>query len=138
MVSTYFQTELGGPTNILMVILTEREAYRVSALPDEAVIEEIMSVLRKIFGNNIPEATGVVLGRWSHDPLAYGCFTNRPYGFNDEMMDNIKKPLGRLYFAGGAYHSEHYGYAHGAYLSGEDQAEDVISCMHRNCKRKYH
>ena len=78
----------------MMVILVEREAYRVTSLPDDAIKEEMMSVLYKIYGNTIPKPTGVLTSRLSHNPLYYGAFTNRPYAFDDQMMADFKKTFG--------------------------------------------
>ena len=118
-----------------MVVLCEREAFRVTALSEEQIKEEMMSVLRQIYGNDIPDATGVLTERWSHNPLFYGSFTNRPYQFDNNMMSDLKRPLGRLYFAGEAYHSDHDGYTHGAYLSAEEQAYHILNCIATNCTK---
>ena len=53
-----------------------------------------------------------------------------------KWWQTLKKPLGRLYFVGDAYHSAHDGYAHEAYLSAEEQAKNILNCMRRNCKNK--
>ena len=119
-----------------MVVLCEREAFRVTTLTDEEIKEEMMSVLRGIYGNNIPNATGVLTERWSHDPLFYGSFTNQPYQFDEKMMYDLKRPLGRLYFAGEAYHNDHDGYTHGAYLSAEEQVYHVLHCMAVSCTER--
>ena len=112
-----------------MVCLTEKEAYRVTGLSDD----EMMSVLRGIYGNNIPNATGILASRWSHDPLYYGSFTDRPYAFDDELMEDLKKPLGRLYFGGESYHDAFDGYIHGAYFSADEQVNAMLRCMKTNC-----
>ena len=122
-----------GPTNVFMVCLTEKEAYRVTGLSDNEIREEMMSVLRGIYGNNIPNATGILASRWSHDPLYYGSFTDRPYAFDDELMEDLKKPLGRLYFGGESYHDAFDGYIHGAYFSGDEQVNAMLRCMKTNC-----
>ena len=116
-----------------MVGLTEREAYRVTALSDDEIKEEIMSVLRGIYGNNIPNPTGVLASRWSHDPLHFGSWPNRPYAFDDKLMGNLKRPLGRLYFAGDAYHDTFDGYMHAAYFSADEQVGAMLRCMRTNC-----
>ena len=53
-----------------------------------------------------------------------------------KWWQTLKKPLGRLYFVGDAYHNAHDGYGHEAYLSAEEQAKNILNCMRRNGKNK--
>ena len=39
---------------------------------------------------------------------------------------NGRDGVGRIYFAGEAFHPEFSGYTHGAYLSGEDVAKQIL------------
>ena len=108
-----FKTEF-GPTNILMVGLSGREAYRATALPDGDIIHEMMSVLRSLYGNNIPEPTGILNAPWIHDPLYHGSYYNKPFGFNEERNRDLMAPLGSLYFAGEGFSEYDEGFVHGA------------------------
>ena len=77
-----------------MTVLTGREAYRVTSLSDDAIIKEMMTVLRKLYGNNIPEPASVLKGPWVHDPLFYGSYCNKPLGFSDEVNKDLICPTG--------------------------------------------
>ena len=96
---------------------------------------ETMSVLHNICGNNIPESTGVLNSRWSHDPLLYGAFANRSHALDDDSMGDLREPLDRLYFVGD--YSDQDGYVNGAYLSAEEQTRNMLNSVRGNCERRY-
>lgn len=53
----------GGDDNIFMVTVTQDYAYAVEAMTDEQVKNELMVVLRKMYGHDIPEPTGIIFPR---------------------------------------------------------------------------
>ncbi|RLN41330.1 hypothetical protein C2845_PM01G06080 [Panicum miliaceum] len=124
--------------NVLLVTVTDEESRRIEQQSDNQTKAEIMGVLRKMFpGKDVPDATDILVPRWWSDRFYRGTFSNWPIGVNRYEYDQLRAPVGRVYFTG-EHTSEHYnGYVHGAYLAGIDSAEILINCAQKKmCK--YH
>ena len=118
-----------------MATVTGPEAQRINRLSE--IENEIMVVLRTIYGSNIPNPDIIHVPRWGNDPLQFGSYSNRPYGYNDQTLHDFRAPIGRLYMGGEAYALKDEGYVHSAYLSGIETAKAVIQCLKWKCSRKY-
>uniref|UniRef100_M8CM88 Polyamine oxidase n=1 Tax=Aegilops tauschii TaxID=37682 RepID=M8CM88_AEGTA len=124
--------------NVLLVTVTDKESRRIEQQSDNQTKAEIMEVLRSMFpGEDVPDATDILVPRWWSDRFYKGTFSNWPIGVNRYEYDQLRAPVGRVYFTG-EHTSEHYnGYVHGAYLSGIDSADILINCAQKSmCK--YH
>ncbi|XP_026409867.1 polyamine oxidase-like [Papaver somniferum] len=120
--------------NCLLVTVTDDESRRIEQQPDSETLAEIMDVLRNMFGQNIPDATDILVPKWWSDRFYKGTFSNWPIGVDQYEYDQIRAPVGRVYFTG-EHTSQHYnGYVHGAYLAGIDSANILI----KYTKRKKH
>ncbi|XP_077220859.1 polyamine oxidase 1-like isoform X2 [Tasmannia lanceolata] len=121
--------------NVLLVTVTDDESRRIEQQPDYETKAEIMEVLRNMFGKNVPEATDILIPKWWSNRFYKGTFSNWPIGVSRYEYDQIRVPVGRVYFTG-EHTSEHYnGYVHGAYLAGIDSANMLIRCIKTNfCK----
>ncbi|XP_010243002.1 PREDICTED: polyamine oxidase-like isoform X2 [Nelumbo nucifera] len=122
-------------SNALLVTVTDDESRRIEQQPDSDTKKEIMEVLRNMFGKNIPEPTDILIPRWWSNRFYKGTFSNWPIGVNRFEYDQIRAPVGRIYFTG-EHTSQHYnGYVHGAYLAGIDAAKIMIRCIkEKDCK----
>lgn len=129
-----FEKEYPG-ANVLLVTVTDEESRRIEQQPDEDTMAEAMGVLREMFGQTIPNATDILVPRWWSNRFFKGSFSNWPIGVNRYEYDQIRAPVGRVYFTG-EHTSEHYnGYVHGAYLAGIDSANILLKCMKKGiCK----
>ncbi|KAJ4795756.1 Polyamine oxidase [Rhynchospora pubera] len=130
----HFEREYPG-SNVLLVTVTDEESRRIEQQSDEDTKAEIMQVLKEMFGKNIPDATDILVPRWWSNRFFKGTFSNWPIGVNRYEYDQIRAPVGRVYFTG-EHTSEHYnGFVHGAYLAGIDSANMLIKCMKKGlCK----
>ncbi|KAI7853467.1 amine oxidase [Circinella umbellata] len=125
--------------NIFFVTVTQDYAYQVESMSDEEVKQEAMKVLRTMYGDDIPEATDILVPRWHTNPLFRGSYSNWPIGELDQHHTNLKAPVGRLYFAGEALSKEAYGFLQGAWFTGEQTATHVMQCINSKCpKIKYY
>ena len=52
---------LPNGSKVLLVTVTGDERRRIEGQTDEETKQEIMKTLRKIYGDNIPEATGILV-----------------------------------------------------------------------------
>jgi len=124
--------------NVLLVTVTDEESRRIEQQSDNQTKAEIVEVLRDMFpGADVPDATDILVPRWWSDRFYRGTFSNWPIGVNRYEYDQLRAPVGRVYFTG-EHTSEHYnGYVHGAYLAGIDSADILINCAQKKmCK--YH
>ncbi|KAG0168652.1 hypothetical protein DFQ28_004578 [Apophysomyces sp. BC1034] len=123
-------------TNIFFVTVTQDQSYDVESMTDKEVQDEIMVVLRSMYGDHVPEPTEFLFPRWHSNPLFRGTYSNWPIGELGQHHVNMKAPLNnRLFFAGEAMHNEEFGFLQGAWLSGEETAANVAQCIKKRCPR---
>ena len=120
---------LPSDANILLFFLTEDHALRVSKQPKNITQMEIMEILRKIYGNSIPEPEDILVSPWIEDPLFRGMFTNVSPGVTDEMYEVASKPIGNLYFSGEGTCREYFGTVVGAYMSGISTGNKMLKVL---------
>lgn len=113
-------------SNILVVTLTNGESKRVEAQSDEETLKEAMGVLRDMFGPNIPNATEILVPRWWNNRFQRGSYSNYPIISNHQMFQNIKAPVGRIFFTGEHTSERFSGYVHGGYLAGIDTSKALL------------
>ncbi|KAF4217585.1 hypothetical protein CNMCM8980_003529 [Aspergillus fumigatiaffinis] len=114
-------------SNILFVTVVDSEAYRVERQSDAETEAEILDVLRQMFPDkHVPEPKAFFYPRWSEEPWAYGSYSNWPVGTTLEIHQNLRANVQRLWFAGEATSSAYFGFAHGAWQSGESTASGSV------------
>ena len=95
---------------------------------DEAVVAAAMNVLRTIYGHSIPDPTGWLITRWGSDPFAQGSYSSPGIGSSNADRDTLAEPIAdRLFFAGEATIRDYSATVHGAYLSGQRAAEQILT-----------
>lgn len=100
----------------------------MEAWSDEKTVASAMSVLKTIFGHDIPHPVDHQITRWASDRFARGSYSFNALHATPAMRTALAQPLGgRLFFAGEASSKDHFGTAHGAYLSGVQAARDVLA-----------
>ncbi|XP_078346841.1 uncharacterized protein LOC144632113 [Oculina patagonica] len=119
---------LPNGSNVLLVTVTEDEGKRIEQQTYNETKAEVMKVMRKIYGQGIPDATAIYYYRWSQDPFTQGSYSDSIVGFTSEDFNKLGQNLGRLYFSGEATSEVWYGYIQGAYLSGEEKGK-MIACQ---------
>ncbi|EEF44590.1 polyamine oxidase 1 isoform X1 [Ricinus communis] len=123
-------------SNILVVTLTNGESKRVEAQSDEETLEEAMEVLRDMFGPNIPNATDILVPRWWNNRFQRGSYSNYPIISNNQVLHDIRAPVGRILFTGEHTSERFNGYVHGGYLSGIDTSKTLLEEMIQEKERK--
>ena len=89
---------------------------------------EAMKNLRNLFGNSIPHPVAIHVTNWSHNPFSYGSYSSFPMGYTHRLWEDMRKREGQLFFAGEHTVSDLLiGLAHGAFKSGEEIANKIIS-----------
>ncbi|KAI3742902.1 hypothetical protein L1987_60600 [Smallanthus sonchifolius] len=116
-------------SNILVVTLTNEESKRVESQSDQETMREAMGVLRDMFGPDIPEATDILVPCWYNNRYQRGSYSNYPIYADSQMVENIKAPVGRVFFTGEHTSEKFNGYVHGGYLAGLDTGEALLEEM---------
>ncbi|KAI9878900.1 MAG: hypothetical protein M1830_010204 [Pleopsidium flavum] len=130
---------LDGPgflegSGILFVTVVQEQSYRVEQQTDEQTKEEVLAVLRDMFGSEkVPAPIAFMYPRWSLEPWAYGSYSNWPPGTTLEMHENLRANVGRLYFAGEGTSSEYFGFLQGAWFEGQAAGLLIADCLAGNC-----
>ena len=99
---------------------------KVADQSKQQTVSEVMAVLRKIFGENIPEPkhfpeprSNAIISNWSRDPLFLCTYSVIPPKVSKEIFKDLLEPVnGRLYFAGEALNGSNSGFTQGGYGSG--------------------
>ena len=105
----------------------------MEAWSDAAIVSSALDTLKTMFGSSVPQPVDVQITRWASDPFARGSYSFNAVGGSPELRAALAAPLAdRLFFAGEACSSDHFGTAHGAYLSGLQAAEAVIAQSSRS------
>ena len=115
----------------MISIVTGDEAKRIERLDIEKVKDEIHEVLKGVYGKKASRPIEAHVAKWDTDPRFCGSFsflgTN---AFKDDNFDDLCKPVNdKIFFAGEAFDPKYSAYLHGAYLSGEKTANDMLNLI---------
>ena len=113
--------------NTITVDVTEDLTIKVSNQGKEETISEVMEILRKIFGPDIPRPHTAIISNWTNDPLFHCTYTAFAPGVPADIFEDLLKPVDRLYFAGESLNNTNYGFTQGAYGSGVKVAKQISS-----------
>ncbi|MFN8535010.1 MAG: FAD-dependent oxidoreductase [Dehalococcoidia bacterium] len=120
----------GQPT--LVAFNAGSVAARVATWGDDSIVASAMDVLRTIFGRGIPAPTATLLTRWGADPFSRGSYSHLPPGASGADYDALARPASdRLFFAGEHTSRRFPGTVHGALLSGQRAADEVLAALGR-------
>ncbi|KAJ5476656.1 Winged helix-turn-helix transcription repressor DNA-binding [Penicillium sp. IBT 31633x] len=111
----------------LIALMAGDAAHQAENTPDEEIITEVTSELRKVFKHTtVPNPLETIITRWGQDPFTYGSYS---YVAADAFPDDynlMAQSIGNLHFAGEATCGTHPATVHGAYLSGLRAASEII------------
>jgi len=112
---------------ILLGFNAADQGREVEAWSDTKTVVSAMETLRTIYSAEIPEPIDYQITRWGMDPFALGSYSYNSLGSIPKMRQHLAAPLGTaVFFAGEASSQDHFGSAHGAYLSGLRAAREVL------------
>lgn len=101
-------------------------ARSLEGISEKEVVERVMKVLRRIYGNGIPNPDAVLRTKWASDPFTLGSYSTMPVGSKGSDRTILAEPVGkRLFFAGEATSQDYPATVHGAFLSGVREAERI-------------
>lgn len=124
MINFYLYTEVP----ILLFFTYGEDGRNKESLSDKELIDQTMKSLKKIFGNDIPEPVDYLRTNWQKDEFAYGSYSYIPVGASPDDYDALAESVDDvLFFAGEATTVDYSGTIHGALISGQDAAEEILS-----------
>ena len=114
--------------NCLAVFISGGKAEQLETEDLTLIAQRIMVELRGLFGPSIPDPDQVVMTRWRQDPFALGSYSSVPVGSSRADRTTLGRPIGsRLFFAGEATEPGFPGTVHGAFMSGERAAQEMLA-----------
>ena len=116
-------------SNILCVMSTGESAPEIERMSDEEVIGELMTRLRRCYGNDIPDPCNHLISRWSMDEWSHGSYASPVLGSTREDLKELARAEGKLHFAGEHTNSYYLGSVHGAHMSGVRAATEVLTAF---------
>lgn len=128
--ATFLNLDLPTGIPALLGFTGGDNARSLEDLSDADMTQRAMGTLRSMFGSAIPDPVGSVRTRWHNDPFAAGAYSAVPPGGSMSDYDVIGAPVEtRLFFAGEATTSAYPATVHGAFLSGEREADRIIALV---------
>lgn len=111
---------------ILVMLLGAALGRELETWSDGEVADYAATVVRDMFGPDVPAPDEISRTAWSADPFARGSYTCIGVGASPEDIVALAEPVGdRLFFAGEATNSYHWGCVHSAYESGLREAARI-------------
>ena len=121
-----FEVRVSGNQNAVVFVGGRFGEWLESQGPS-AMIDYAISKIESVFGQGVSKyIQNTITTAWASDPLSKGSYSYaRPQ--KSYARSELAKPIEhRIYFAGEATELNHFGTAHGAYLSGKRVADEII------------
>ncbi len=121
---------LARPTGqpVLLGFNAAQFGAQIEAWSDADIVADAMRTLKTMFGNQIPDPVDHQITRWAADPYARGSYSYNKLGSTPGMRDDLASNVGRtLYFAGEATDKKYFQTVHGAFISGQRAAGEILA-----------
>ena len=119
---------------VLLVTVTGDEAWRLRRATEAAIENKLFPIFKNVFKINAKDYhVATHFKNWGDDELFLGAYSNPGIGMTSSDFDILTSPVeefgNRLYFAGEGTSELYYGFLHGAYLTGIEQAKKIITVI---------
>jgi monoamine oxidase len=123
---TYDNSPPHGTPGVLLGFVVGEDARRLGALPARARRREVLDAFVRLFGSRAGRPRELIEQNWSVDPWTRGCYAGyMPPGVWTDFGAALRRPTGRLHWAGTESSDVFAGYMDGAVRSGERAAREV-------------
>lgn len=113
---------------ILIAMMTGPLAEHMETQPDSVVVAEMMRRLRVMFPDAPAQPVDALVTRWGADPYAKGSYSYLKKGGSILDFEAVGAPVDdALFWAGEHTSTDRFGYADGAYVSGQREAKRIIN-----------
>ncbi|RGP81576.1 lysine-specific histone demethylase 1 [Fusarium longipes] len=113
----------------LIALMAGEAGFETEHSSNDSLVAEATSVLRQVFGQDVPYPVEAMVTRWGSDRFARGSYSSAAPGMQPEDYDVMARPVGNLFFAGEHTIGTHPATVHGAYLSGLRAASEVLETL---------
>jgi len=125
---TFDNTPPGGSPGILLGFIEGHEARVWSERPAEERRKAVLESFAAYFGDEARNARDYVERDWSGELWSRGCYTAvAPPGVLLDYGEHLRRPVGRVHWAGTETATLWQGYMEGAVRSGERAADEVLA-----------
>lgn len=121
--------KLNNQANVLVLIYTGAEALRLETLTPAQAVQEALAGIRPILGATPPQLKSFRVTRWKNEIYSRGAYSFAAVGTRATDFNTLARPQGRLYFAGEHTNGTYRGTVHGAYLSGQRAASELVTTL---------
>ncbi|MEO0896860.1 MAG: NAD(P)/FAD-dependent oxidoreductase [Bacteroidota bacterium] len=112
--------------NALMTFAYGDYAVLTEEMTDADIVEQIMTHLKKMYGNDIPQPTHMLRTKWHENPYTFGSYSFARPGLGSKGYKLLKEDVdNKIFFAGEHTIKKYRGTVHGAYLSGIRAAKKI-------------
>lgn len=113
--------------NILTTFATGAYAYEHEKMTNAEIQARVLEVLRIGFGKKVTRPKRMLVTRWGQDPFTYGCYSYGAFGSSFDDYREFTSPVNeQLFFAGEHTISKYRATVHGAFMSGERAAGQIV------------
>jgi monoamine oxidase len=125
---TYHLRPFGRP--VIEGYFGGRLARELEAEGEEGFAQFAIDQIAERLGNHVRKHLRLIAAsRWAHDPFARGSYSYARVGHADARAQLAAPVHGRLFFAGEACSRHDFSTAHGAYRTGLEAAEQVLTAL---------
>ncbi|CEJ94988.1 hypothetical protein VHEMI10492 [[Torrubiella] hemipterigena] len=110
----------------LIALMAGDAGFETETSSNDELVAEATSILRTVFGKEVPHPVEAVVTHWGSDRFARGSYSSAAPNMQTDDYDIMARPIGNLFFAGEHTIGTHPATVHGAYLSGLRAASEVL------------
>ncbi|KAJ5217177.1 hypothetical protein N7468_010185 [Penicillium chermesinum] len=115
---------------VLIALMAGDAAHQAEQTPDHEILCEVISQLRNVFKHTrVPDPLETIITRWASDKFTFGSYSYVAADALPADYDLMARNIGNLHFAGEATCGTHPATVHGAYLSGQRAAAEIIESL---------
>ncbi|KAK6939383.1 SWIRM domain [Dillenia turbinata] len=119
---------VGAP--VLIALVVGKAAIDGQNMNSSDHVNHALMVLRKLFGERVPDPVASVVTDWGRDPYSYGAYSYVAVGASGEDYDILGRPVENcVFFAGEATCKEHPDTVGGAMMSGLREAVRMLDIL---------
>ena len=101
-------------------------AQKSETMTDAEIINIVKAKLEKMYPGKIVDPKKIFRSKWYNDPFTAGSYTFLSTNSKLTDIEELAKPQNQIYFAGEHTHPQYFSTVHGAYLSGQRAAQEII------------
>lgn len=126
----FLNTRTFSSANALITFALGNYGAQIESQSLRQIQGEVMSHLQLMFGSRIPQPSQMLVTKWGSDPFSRGAYSYAKVGVTNQDFQNLGAVVNdRLFFAGEHTHPTYRASVHGAYLSGQRSAQQVIDSL---------